>query len=90
MYRLTANNEEEEIEKLSEEEILEQVYASLKVKGYNPVFQLVGYIFSGDPTYVTAYQGARTLITKADREALLEEIITDYVKHRWKTVGGDN
>lgn len=69
---------------LSEEEILRQVYETLKVKGYDPICQVVGYIISGDPTYITAYQDARIMITKAEREDLLEEIIENYINEYMK------
>ena len=59
-------------------EILSSVYNSLKVKGYNPINQLVGYFISGDPTYITNYKGARVLIKRIDRDELLEVIINDY------------
>ena len=59
-------------------EILTTVYKSLKVKGYNPINQLVGYFISGDPTYITNYKGARGLIKRIDRDELLEVIISDY------------
>ena len=61
-------------------EILSSVYDSLKVKGYNPINQLVGYIISGDPTYITSHNGARKLITSLDRDELLEEFISNYIK----------
>ena len=61
-------------------EILERVYQALVEKGYNPVNQLVGYIMSGDPTYITSYAGARALISKAERDEILEEIITTYIE----------
>lgn len=63
---------------MTAEEVLEKVYAALKAKGYDPVSQVVGYIMSGDPTYVTAYHGARNIITKVEREELLEEIMKEY------------
>ena len=59
--------------------ILIRVTAALKAKGYNPVNQIVGYILSGDPTYITSYDNARVLIRKLDRDELLEEIVKDYL-----------
>ena len=56
-------------------EILSSVYNSLKVKGYNPINQLVGYILSEDPTYITNYNNARTLICRIDRDELLQELL---------------
>lgn len=61
-------------------EVLEKVYQSLVEKGYNPVNQIVGYIMSGDPTYITSYGGARTMISKVDRDELLEELVTTYIE----------
>ncbi len=68
--------------KLEADEILEKVYDALTKKGYNPNSQLIGYIISGDPTYITSYNNARTLIMKIDRDELLEELINNYVKTR--------
>ncbi len=64
--------------------IIEQVYHALVDKGYNPVSQIVGYIMSGDPTYITGHQGARSLIMKAERDELLEELLKFYVEYRLK------
>ena len=61
-------------------EILSQVVNSLKEKGYEPVTQIVGYILSGDPTYITSYNNARVLICKIERDELLEEMIKNYIK----------
>ncbi len=60
-------------------EIVEQVYDALKVKGYDPISQIVGYILSGDPTYITSYGGARSIITKVERDELLEEFVKKYI-----------
>ena len=59
--------------------IVERVYAAVKEKGYNPVNQMVGYIISGDPTYITSHDGARGLITQIQRDDLLEEIVKSYL-----------
>jgi len=61
-------------------EILTQVYNSLIEKGYNPVNQLVGYFISGDPTYITNYNGARALIRKLERDEILEEVLKFYLE----------
>ena len=53
---------------------------ALKEKGYNPVNQIVGYILSGDPTYITSHKNARSLIRKLERDELLEELIQDYLQ----------
>ena len=60
--------------------VLTEVYRALKEKGYNPINQLVGYILSEDPTYITTYQGARSLIRKIDRDDLLQALVRDFVK----------
>ena len=60
-------------------EILSSVYDSLLVKGYNPINQLVGYIISEDPTYITNYNNARTLICRLDRDELLQELLKNYL-----------
>ena len=60
-------------------EILSSVYNSLMVKGYNPINQIVGYILSEDPTYITNYNNARTLITRIDRDELLQELVRTYL-----------
>ena len=60
-------------------EIMSQVLASLREKGYNPVNQLVGYFLSGDPTYITNHQGARAVIRRMERDELLEIMIKDYI-----------
>ena len=54
-------------------------YESLKVKGYNPINQIVGYIISEDPTYITNYNNARTLICRIDRDELLQELLRNYL-----------
>lgn len=59
--------------------ILSTVYDALREKGYNPVNQIVGYILSEDPTYITNYNGARTLIRKLDRDELLQELVRQYL-----------
>ena len=60
-------------------EVLSSVYNALLVKGYNPINQLVGYILSEDPTYITNYNGARSLITRIDRDELLQELLLSYL-----------
>ena len=61
------------------QEILKQVYQSLVEKGYNPINQIVGYILSGDPTYITSYNDARNLIRKIERDELLEKMVKYYI-----------
>ncbi|MCL2248493.1 MAG: IreB family regulatory phosphoprotein [Oscillospiraceae bacterium] len=60
-------------------EILSSVYDALRLKGYNPVNQIVGYILSEDPTYITNYNNARALISKLDRDELLQELVSSYL-----------
>lgn len=61
--------------------VLNDVYAALKEKGYNPISQLVGYVVSGDPTYVTNHKNARALITRIDRDDILEEVFKFYLEN---------
>ena len=60
-------------------EILKEVYKSLAEKGYNPINQIVGYILSGDPTYITSHNNARNLIRQIERDELLEEMVKTYI-----------
>ncbi len=72
-FRLPTNTPE------SAAEIIEYVYQALKAKGHDPILQLVGYIISGDPTYITSYNNARSLIRRLERDELLEEFVRFYV-----------
>ena len=66
-------------------EVLREVYEALTEKGYNPVNQIVGYIMSGDPTYITSHKNARSLIMKVERDELVEELLTEYIRTKhWK------
>ena len=65
-------------------QIIGQVYEALTEKGYNPVNQIVGYIMSGDPTYITSYKGARSLIMKAERDEIIEVLLENYIDTRLK------
>jgi uncharacterized protein (UPF0297 family) len=67
-------------EGVSAQEALLTVYKALKEKGYNPISQLVGYLLSGDPAYITNHRNARNLIRKYERDELLEELITSYLE----------
>lgn len=62
-------------------DVLEVVYKALKEKGYNPVNQIVGYIMSGDPTYITSHNNARSLIMKVERDELVEEVLKTYIEN---------
>ena len=66
---------------ISAKDILEIVYKALSEKGYNPVNQIVGYIMSGDPTYITSHNGARSLIMKKERDELVEEMLKTNIEH---------
>ena len=63
-------------------EVLDVVYTAMEEKGYNPVNQIVGYIMSGDPTYITSHNGARSMIMKVERDELVEELLKEYIKNR--------
>ncbi len=71
-----------EKEKTEAGKILDSVFAALKEKGYNPINQLVGYLLSGDPTYITSYKEARSQIRRVERDELLEELVRCYLKDR--------
>ena len=62
------------------EDILKTVYKAMTEKGYNPVNQIVGYIMSGDPTYITSHNNARSLIMKAERDELVEEVVRYFIE----------
>ena len=66
----------------SASEILAYVYRALQDKGYDPITQLVGYVLTGDPTYITSYLGARSLICRLERDEILEELVRYYVENR--------
>lgn len=69
-------------------EVLSSVYAALTEKGYNPVNQIVGYIMSGDPTYITSHMNARSLIMKVERDELVEELLKTYIQaNGWNEKG---
>ncbi|RGY97030.1 IreB family regulatory phosphoprotein [Clostridium sp. AM58-1XD] len=70
--------------KMDVSQILEQVYVALTEKGYNPINQIVGYIMSGDPTYITSHKNARSLIMKAERDEILEELMAVYIDAKLK------
>ena len=66
-------------------DVIDVVYHAVSEKGYNPVNQIVGYIMSGDPTYITSHRNARSLIMKVERDELVEEILRAYIKNNsWK------
>ena len=66
-------------------DVIAAVYSALTEKGYNPVNQIVGYLMSGDPTYITSHKNARSLIMKVERDELVEELLTEYIRTKhWK------
>ena len=73
-FKLTTSSPEEM------KEVLTTVYEALIVKGYNPINQIVGYILSEDPTYITTHKNARSLIRRVDRDELLQELVKNYLK----------
>ena len=70
--------------KIEVSDVLKTVYEALVEKGYNPVNQIVGYIMSGDPTYITSHKNARSLIMKVERDELIEEALTYYINNKFK------
>lgn len=62
-------------------DIMAAVYVALAEKGYNPVNQIVGYVMSGDPTYITSHMGARSMIMKVERDEILEELLKNYIEN---------
>lgn len=64
----------------SAQQVIRSVYQALKAKGHDPIMQLVGYLLSGDPTYITSYQSARSLIRRLERDEILEELVRAYVE----------
>ena len=68
-------------QELQVKEVLDLVYTAMDEKGYNPVNQMVGYIMSGDPTYITSHNGARSLVMKMERDELVEEMLKAYIEH---------
>ena len=64
-------------------EVLDLVYNAMAEKGYNPVNQIVGYIMSGDPTYITSHKGARSLIRRVERDEMIELLLEDYIRNNF-------
>ena len=73
--------------KMDVTQVLQLVYEALSEKGYNPVNQIVGYVMSGDPTYITSHKNARSLIMKVERDEILEELLSFYID---KKFGGND
>lgn len=70
----------EKEQQIKVDQVLEVVYGALREKGYNPVNQIVGYIMSGDPTYITSHKNARSMIMKVERDELVEELLKEYIR----------
>lgn len=75
----TMNFKIERDKEIKAKEVLKEVYEALEEKGYNPINQIVGYILSGDPTYITSYKNARNLIRMVERDELLEKMVKNYI-----------
>ncbi len=75
----TMNFKVENENNIKYKEVLKEVYKALEEKGYNPVNQIVGYILSGDPTYITSHNDARNIIRKVERDELLEKMVKSYI-----------
>ena len=75
----TMSFEVERAQNAKTKEVLKEVYEALQEKGYNPINQIVGYILSGDPTYITSHKGARNLIRQVERDELLEKMVKEYI-----------
>ena len=73
MFRVPNEREDET------KRVLQEIYDALSERGYNPINQIVGYILSGDPTYITSYNDARNLIRQLDRDELLEKLVRNYI-----------
>ena len=69
--------------KMDVTQVLQLVYEALSEKGYNPVNQIVGYVVSGDPTYITSHKNARSLIMKVERDEILEELLSFYIDKKF-------
>ena len=65
-------------------DVIDRIYEALTEKGYNPVNQIVGYIMSGDPTYITSHKGARSLIMRVERDEIIELLLEDYIENNYK------
>ncbi|MCI9246054.1 MAG: IreB family regulatory phosphoprotein [Clostridia bacterium] len=75
----TVNFKIEKDKNIKAREILKEVYKALEEKGYNPINQIVGYILSGDPTYITSHNDARNMIRQIERDELLEKMVKNYI-----------
>lgn len=78
------NDPNQEQKTIDVKEVLAKVYAALKEKGYNPTNQIVQYIMSGEPLFITSYNSARSIITKVERDELVEELVKSYIEQHFK------
>ena len=78
------NDPNQESKEVDVKEVLAKVYAALKEKGYNPTNQIVQYIMSGEPLFITSHNSARSLITKVERDELVEELVQSYIDHNFR------
>ena len=76
-------NAVQENNKMNVNQVLQLVYEAMTEKGYNPVNQIVGYVMSGDPTYITSHKNARSLIMKVERDEILEELLSFYIDNKF-------
>lgn len=74
----------QKVQEIEVKDIIAEVYHALTEKGYNPVNQIVGYVMSGDPTYITSHKGARSLVMKVERDEIIEEILADYINRNFE------
>ena len=65
-------------------DVIARIYEALTEKGYNPVNQIVGYVMSGDPTYITSHKGARSLMMRVERDEIIEVLLEDYIQNNFK------
>lgn len=75
----------QEIQNTLVEKTLEEVYEALLERGYNPINQIVGYLISGDPGYISSYKNARSAISSLERSKIVEIILKDYMNKKWST-----
>ena len=80
------NDPNQEQKTVDVKEVLAKVYAALKEKGYNPTNQIVQYIMSGEPLFITSHNSARSLITKVERDEIVEELVKSYIEHIFKEI----
>ena len=79
MERKTIMFDTNKVQEKTTKEVLKDVYEALEERGYNGIDQMVGYILSGDPSYITSYNNARMMISRIDRDDLVEEILKEYL-----------